>query len=375
MRISNKPPIGWYSAFIIAVLLSCAQQSPADPVAAAEPAPVIDRARLDGSDTTLYLKFTSGIRSILEDSRGNFWFGSHQEGLARFDGERITYFTLEDGLSDGQIRTIREDANGLIWFEGGRGLSYHDGIRITEATVRDYSAIHDWHSAPTDLWFKGDEVNGYNAREEQPGVYRFDGSRLIFQAFPIRVGAGEESYYSVSTPAVKGKDGKVWFGTYGAVIGYDGHSFTVIDDKLLGLNEETGFLHVRSLFEDSRGNLWIGNNGIGVLKFDGETIENFSEQQGLVHPDSQHSGQTSPPGTLEHVFSIGEDRDGNLWFGDRDTGAWRFDGQSLDNYTQVDGLPTTHIWAMYRDRQDILWFGMGDGSVCRFIGDSFVKVF
>jgi ligand-binding sensor domain-containing protein len=49
------------------------------------------------------------VRSILEDSKGNFWFGSWKEGVCRFDGERLTYFTMEDGLSDNQIRSIRED--------------------------------------------------------------------------------------------------------------------------------------------------------------------------------------------------------------------------------------------------------------------------
>ena len=75
----------------------------------------------------------------------------------------------------------------------------------------------------------------------------------------------------------------VWFGTYGAVIGYEGASlptgqarFTIIDNKSLGLNEETGYLHVRSIYEDSKGDLWIGNNGIGVLRYDGDTTINFS---------------------------------------------------------------------------------------------------
>ncbi|MBY0457599.1 MAG: hypothetical protein K2V38_09700, partial [Gemmataceae bacterium] len=47
------------------------------------------------------------VRSILEDSKGNFWFGSWKEGVCRFDGESFTYFTMEDGLSDNQIRSIR----------------------------------------------------------------------------------------------------------------------------------------------------------------------------------------------------------------------------------------------------------------------------
>src|SRR5262245_31165069 len=43
------------------------------------------------------------VRSILEDSKGNYWFGSWGEGVCLFDGKGLTYFTAEDGLSDNQV--------------------------------------------------------------------------------------------------------------------------------------------------------------------------------------------------------------------------------------------------------------------------------
>ncbi|RMG78669.1 MAG: diguanylate cyclase, partial [Bacteroidetes bacterium] len=175
----------------------------------------------------------------------------------------------------------------------------------------------------------------------------------------------------------------VWFGTYNAVIGYGGSllmrpnaGFTIISARSLGLDEKTGYLHVRSIFEDSRGVLWIGNNGIGVLRRrEGSTI-NFSELQGLISPNSLRTGgYRSPPGSLEHVFSIGEDQNGNIWFGDRDTGAWRYDGKTMENFTQKDGLTTTHIWQIYKTRNGALWFAMGDGAVLEFDGTTFHRVF
>lgn len=326
-------------------------------------------------DTSFRLKFTTGVRSILEDSKGNFWFGSHREGVCLFDGAQLTYFTVEDGLSDNQVRSIFEGPDGNIWFEGGEGISKYDGNKITTVTKRDYSRKAEWEIGLNDLWFKGDEEAGFNEMEGQPGAYRYDGKTLIYQAFPIEMKEGEESYYSVSAPVVRGKNGRVWLGTYGAVIGYDGESFTIINNAYLGLNEETGFLHVRNVFEDSKGNLWIGNNGIGVLKFDGDSTINFSKLHGLVPEISFHGGGESPPGSLEHVFSIGEDNLGNIWFGDRDTGAWRYDGKSLKNYTVKDGLSANHIWQIYKSPKEGLLFAMGDGSVCKFNGVSFERVF
>lgn len=198
------------------------------------------------------LKYTTGIRSILEDSKGNIWFGSHQEGAALFDGEGLTYFTVENGLSDNQVRTIYEDDSGTIWFEGGKGLSNYNGQRLTTVIQRDYSSKNEWKLSENDLWFKGDEGTGFNTREGQPGVYRYNGNKLIYQAFPVELKAGEENYYSVTTPLMKGKDNMIWFGTYGAAIGYNGMNFKIINNESLGLTGDTGALHFEVYFMIAR---------------------------------------------------------------------------------------------------------------------------
>ncbi len=371
-------------SFLTASILSCVSKNPS-PNNDTQKVLVSDSLTSNAGemDTTLRLKFTSGIRSILEDSKGNIWFGSHQEGVGLFDGKKLSYFSVVDGLCSPQIRSIYEDANGMVWFEGGEGISSYDGKRILTHPLKDYSSKNNWQSGKDDLWFKGDEGIGYNDLEVQPGVYRYDGNLLSYHVFPLTDKPGYENYYSVSTPFARGKNGKVWFGTYGAVIGYSAASlitgqsaFTIIDDEYLGLNEETGFLHVRCIMEDSKGNLWIGNNGIGVLLYDGNKAINFSEKQGLISENSLRTGgYRSPAWSLEHVFAIGEDQEGNIWFGDRDTGAWRYDGTSMKNFTSDDGLTTTHIWQIYNSRKGELWFAMGDGAVLRFNGASFDRIF
>ena len=265
-------------------------------------------------DTSLRLKFTTGIRSLLEDNKGNIWFGSHQEGVARFDGVKFVYYNTEDGLSNNQIRSIYEDKMGVVWFEGGLGISSYDGEQMIEQVEKNYDSSEEWNFLDTDLWFKGDMAVGYNKVEKHPGVYQYDGQKFSYRTFPVTPKEGEENYYSVTTPFVKGKNETLWFGTYGAAIGYHGSDFTIIDNEYIGLNKETGFLHIRSIMEDSKGNLWIGNNGIGVIKYDGEKTIQFTEQQKLTKEDTQGN-------SLERVFSIGEDKLGNIWFGTVESGC------------------------------------------------------
>ncbi|MFA0962333.1 two-component regulator propeller domain-containing protein [Roseivirga sp. BDSF3-8] len=82
------------------------------------------------TDTASLLNFTSGVRAIMEDSRGNVWFGSMQEGGAMYDGERFTYFDETNGLGDNMVSAIYEGSDGLIWFEGAKGVSRYDGQAV-----------------------------------------------------------------------------------------------------------------------------------------------------------------------------------------------------------------------------------------------------
>lgn len=318
------------------------------------------------------------VRSILEDSKGNYWFGSWNEGVCRFDGKSLTYFTVEDGLSDNQIRSIHEDRNGVVWFEGGCGVSGFDGKRFVTPFDKNYVSRHAWQLDAGDLWFKEDGSAGATETEAQPGVYRYDGETFTYLAYPVAADRARASSYA-TTGIAKGNSGRLWFATYAAVIGYDGESFTIIDDKSLGLNERTGWLHVRCVFEDSKGRLWIGNNGIGVILQDGLTATQFTQEKGLGKL-GPHGGRTTPqPGdvadgspSLHRVFAIGEDRAGDIWFGTIEHGAWRYDGKSLTNYTAEDGLTSKDIMCIYRDRHGDLW--LAGSGVFKFNGASFDRI-
>ena len=349
--------------FLIAVTISCINQSESNK----------ENQIVQTKTDSKLLKYTTGVRSILEDSKGNIWFGSYNEGVCLLHNGEFQYFTTENGLSNNQVRSIYEDKNGIIWFECGNGLSIYDGQKMTICKERNYNSKNGWKLTGSDLWFKGDETVGYNKLEGDPGVYQYDGKNLYYRTFPIKPKSGEENSYSISTPFVKSKNGMVWFGTYRVLIGYDGKQFKMFNNDSLGLNGTTEGLHIRCIMEDSKGNLWFGNNcggstigGIGVLKYDGKEFIHFTKQHQLRKEDTKGN-------SLDRVFSIGEDVSGNIWFGTVESGVWRYDGNSVKNFSKKDGLDGDIIWIIYKSKTGELWFGGGPNGVYRFNGKFFER--
>ncbi len=345
-----------YLLLILTLNFSCAEKKSSEKE--------ISKLEFISPSKTDTLKFTSGIRSIFQDSKGNYWFGSHKEGVSYYDGKSFQYFSKIDGLSDNQIRSIQEDTNGNIWFGTANGVSMFNGEKFTNYPTKINDPKSEWNETNGDLWFNAGKNEGIN---------RYDGKNMNYLIFPKPKNENPDNSYRV-TGISKDKDGKYWIGTYAMLFNFDGNEINIFNKSILELKDNDK-LHIRSVFADSKGRIWIGNNGIGVLLLQGDSTVNFSDKNGLIHENSLKNGSPSPAGTLEHVFVIEEDSEGNIWFGDRDTGIWKFDGKTITNYT-IDGkLSTPMIWSIYNDKNNNLLFGMADVGVYKFNGKSFDKMF
>lgn len=70
-------------------------------------------------DTTLVSQY---IRSIFQDSKGNLWFGTIEEGVVRYDKKTLTYFSNPDGFISTSVFAINEDKDGNLWFGTDQGV-------------------------------------------------------------------------------------------------------------------------------------------------------------------------------------------------------------------------------------------------------------
>lgn len=370
LEMSNKLKL-IYLTLILILNYSCVEQN--------STVKEVNQSELESTSATDTLKYSSGIRAIFQDSKGNYWFGSLQEGVAVYNCKSFIYFNSNDGLAGNQIHSIQEDKEGIVWFNTQQGVSSYDGTRMVNHTRTDIKtsqsiSLFQSNEPLQDEWMKSDNDLWFEAGVKE-GVYRYDGQKLNYLAFPPhKVLNLYDNLFSV-TGISEGKNNMIWFSTYAGVFGYNGSDFTILNDETLGFDRNIAPLHIRSILEDSKGRLWIGNNGIGVLLKQGDSIINFSEEKNLIHPSSGRKGDKSLPGTLEHVFTIAEDSQGNIWFGDRDAGIWKYDGENMVNYTRKDGLENDFALSIHKDNNEKLWFGMANGNVYQFSGKKFKKQF
>lgn len=109
--------------------------------------------------------------------------------------------------------------------------------------------------------------------------------------------------------------------------------------------------YIRSIFQDSKGNLWFGTLGEGVVRYDVKTLTYFSNPEDFKN---------------NTVYAINEDKNGNIWLG-TDQGVYKYDGKVFRNYNQKDGLSHVDITrkGILVDKLGTIWVGT-HGGVFRY---------
>jgi ligand-binding sensor domain-containing protein len=268
-------------------------------------------------DTTLVSQY---IRSIFQDSKGNLWFGTLEEGVVRYDGKSLTYFSNPEGFISHTVYAINEDKTGNLWFGTDQGVYKYD--------------------PSAELSPGGKTFRNYNQKD---GLNHLDITRKGI---------------------LVDRSGTIWVGTHGGVYRYD----PVADNKggqsfsLFGLLPP---INVAGILEDKSGNIWFATAANGVFRYNpsaslkkGEkTITNIAEKEGLGE---------------NYAGGIAEDKDGNIWFTMKNgickydpTASLRPGGKAFTEYTAKDGLGGTEFWGIYIEQSGIIWI-TARGNTTRF---------
>ncbi len=115
--------------------------------------------------------------------------------------------------------------------------------------------------------------------------------------------------------------------------------------KNYSLEEGLSRSGVYYILQDHAGFLWIGTDGGGVCKYDGQSFENFTRRHGLAS---------------ERIRIIFEDRNDVLWFG-TDNGLSFIEHNQFITLTTEDGLSDNFIRTITQDYHGNLWVGTDRG--------------
>ncbi|MFC2116467.1 two-component regulator propeller domain-containing protein [Bacteroidota bacterium] len=106
---------------------------------------------------------------------------------------------------------------------------------------------------------------------------------------------------------------------------------------------------VLTMFQDSRGIIWLGSQGGGVIRFEGKEFQSYTTNDGLYN---------------NSVRAITEDRHGNLWLG-TDGGLNLYNGIRITGFENIPGLHGEPILCVIEDNQGDIWAGTRNSGLIR----------
>jgi len=304
------------------------------------------------------------------------WFGT-SEGLNRYDGFTFTIFKSSpsdsNSLSSNYIKTISEDQEGYLWIGTQDGLNhihpitgkvkryFVDSTRSKNANIIT-SLFIDTISVPENrreekvLWV-GTEENGlYKLTLDGENVHRQHFKHSPNDVYSI----GNNTVYSI----YRDTQDHLWIGTNDNTL----HLFLPSTNSFRRSVLDTNFnlnCGVRTLFTDSKNNIWMTVINRGVYQISLEHAEKSEEDVRVKFIPIQANlpGKDLP---LYFPSSIVEDNEGNILVSYVWNGIHKFQPNNNGTYTithlyheanNSKSISSNQILSLFIDRNNILWAG------------------
>jgi ligand-binding sensor domain-containing protein len=357
------------------------------------------------------------IKKVDKDLEGNIWMATSR-GAGRYSRGDLKTYTTKDGLAQDfvtalaagkagvfvatdtilhryhmgrfwQVEGVTDSADGrindlLCGSDGSLWISCENAVikRWRNGVVTTYARKHNLSVGISRLY---EDPKGTLWVASQRGLLRLKDDS--FQTIPLRrSGTGLGVAYCACTD----REGTLWVG-----LESDGLARLRVN-QLRTLTAEDGLPSdsTRSVFEDSRGDIWVGTaSGFARYKdgrtwsykeVDGEPIGAvlaFAEDQdGALWIGAGHEVLIMKKGRLTklpgwkrvpEIKVIYKDRTGRMWVGTDGDGLFEYGNGTMRAYRVEDGLPSNQIRALLSDRRGALWIATMGGGVCRLADGRF----
>ncbi|MCB9000159.1 MAG: T9SS type A sorting domain-containing protein [Bacteroidales bacterium] len=288
------------------------------------------RKKSDGSLVKVFNIENSGIsRNAVQcmyiDVHGNYWFGTYNGGISMFDGSKWTNITKINGDYISTISTITEDLSGNLWFgEMGKAFKF-DGTNWTKYTLSGSYFVKS--IVPDDegnIWFG---IIGYHG-----AFWKLDVSDVLTRIpGPGNKFIDDDGPYDI----LKDSYGNLWIAYYGGA-----YKFNPKTDNWTDYGSQAGF-NVYAITQDGLGRIWFGTAG-GVIRYDGNSFKTYT------------SGRTIDRGDM--ALDVLADAQGNVWIGGY-VGYAKVDevNDTWTNPILLNSLPSNYVETLVFDSNKKAW--------------------
>jgi ligand-binding sensor domain-containing protein/signal transduction histidine kinase/CheY-like chemotaxis protein len=299
----------------------------------------------------------NNIRSICQDSKGFIWFAT-QHGLNKYNGQTITTYWHDPNdsttLSSSGVNVVFVDSHNQLWAGAGRGLNRYD--------ANHDRFIRFWHK---DLKEPIDEI--YAVTEDKEGKLWFGGTSGLY-CYNLK--SDKITFYSNKEGNTNGIPNQL---IYKILVDKNNNVWvSVLNEGLYVINQKNGTHRtyrnnpndpttisgnrVEELYEDRNGDIWAGtlNEGVSVYSVKNQLFTRYI-------PDPNNSYST-------RVRAIFEDFKGNLFVGTR-SGLYIFDkpnGKFLHYASEENSfskISQNSVIESFIDKSGTLWIGTFSGGV------------
>ena len=325
------------------------------------------------------------VSGIVQDRQGYMWFAT-KKGLFKYDGYQMTSYNNNpedsNSLVTDALETICIDSSGTLWI-GTLGL----GLERFDPATGIFTHFRNDPNDPESLG--SDQVPALLVDHEgtlwvgtRKGLDRFDKHTGKFVHFTNQPGDPASISCNEVRFIYEDRRGELWIGTGSVYEGGEQEGGLNRMDKKTG--KFTRYMHdpknpqslinnkVRSIFEDSKGNFWVGTAGDGLHTMDRASGVFQHHLYDPAHPEKP----SRPPinkafARYDHITFITEDIAGAIWIGTAESGLNYYDPKTkitkhYELQKDTAGAFTDRTaWWTYTSRDDILWISTLNGSLYR----------
>jgi len=327
------------------------------------------------------------ITGITQDPNGYMWFcGQGQTRLYRYDGSSITSYKHdnknENSLGFNFLLSLYADDEGNIWIGGG-GLDRFNPVTGTFTHYRHN--VNDSCSLLTDfVYVILKDHKGFIWVGTSEGLDRLDPNTGKFTHYRNDYGNPKSLSNNTITSLYEDRKGVLWVGT-GSPFIEESNPATWEEGGLNRMEADGTFTRYRhdpknphslinnqigAIFEDSRGNFWIGTAGDGLQTMDRERGLFERHLFDPLHPEQLSRPEIKQGDLWDHITFICEDSMHNIWIGTYNQGISRYDPltKKISRYKSGNGFPDSTTWTGMISRDNNLWVGT-EGSHKLFRAD------